>query len=267
MIKNKIAKISFLVGLVAVLAASFCFGLETDDIAALVDEDYFKAVQRELKAASESIYVEMYLAKLEEKTEGYVFRLADELTKAYQRGIEVKIILEDAPWHEMNKNFYDFLAKEGIDVTFDAPNKVLHSKVVVIDAQKTIIGSHNWSYYALRLNHEAGVLIESKEVAQAILDGTYKEDEPDIVILDENNYFRELINGIRRAKESVSCVIFEYELNPKRKFTKTWQLAQEIITASERGVNVRIILDQNFKRQEDRFGREKTIVEKKNLTA
>ena len=42
-----------------------------------------------------------------------------------------------------------------------------HSKIFVIDEYITIIGSTNWTYSALRKNHEASVMIKSKSVAIA----------------------------------------------------------------------------------------------------
>ena len=250
-----------------IIPASDIFSLDVDDVVVLVDEDYFQRVRQELADAKESIYVEMYLAKLEQGADGYVFKLAEELIKAQTRGVEVRVLLEDAPWHDMNKNIYDLLAKEKIDVSFDAQDKVLHSKVVVIDGHKTIIGSHNWSYYGLSLNREAGVLIESKEVAQAILNRTYKEDEPDVAILDEHNYFSELLNAISKAQESIYVAMYDYQYNPARSYEVISLITQELLAAKGRGVDVHIVLDQNFKSQKNRFGKMQTVVEKRNLSA
>lgn len=259
---------SLIIGLVVILATSFCFGIESDDVTVLVDEDYFRVVLNQLHAAKESIYVEMYLVKPEKEGDGYVFKLADGLIKAHKRGVGVKVVLENASWHDMNERIYDLLSKEGIDVRFDTPDKVLHSKVIVIDGEKTIIGSHNWSYYGLRLNHEAGVLIESGEIAQAILNGTYKEREGDVTILNENSYFSELINAIKGARESIYVAMFHYQFNPARRYEATSRVTRELIAAKRRGVDVHIVLDQNFRRQRaSRFGEMESVIEKRNLAA
>jgi phosphatidylserine/phosphatidylglycerophosphate/cardiolipin synthase-like enzyme len=39
---------------------------------------------------------------------------------------------------------------------------------MVVDGQLTLLGSTNWTYYALTTNNETSVLIRSKEVAQAL---------------------------------------------------------------------------------------------------
>ena len=41
---------------------------------------------------------------------------------------------------------------------------------MVVDGQLTLLGSTNWTYYALTNNNEVSVLIRSKELAKAIID-------------------------------------------------------------------------------------------------
>jgi len=100
--------VSFLIILVVILTTSiFCFGLKAEDVAVLVDEVYYERIMKEFKEAEKSIYVEMYMVKLED--DGYVHNMAKELIKAHKRGVAVEVVLEDAEWHDMNKIFYDLL--------------------------------------------------------------------------------------------------------------------------------------------------------------
>jgi phosphatidylserine/phosphatidylglycerophosphate/cardiolipin synthase-like enzyme len=57
-----------------------------------------------------------------------------------------------------------------VDVIFDSPEKTTHAKLMIVDAQMTLLGSTNWTYYALTNNHEASLLIRSKEVAKELTD-------------------------------------------------------------------------------------------------
>jgi phosphatidylserine/phosphatidylglycerophosphate/cardiolipin synthase-like enzyme len=45
----------------------------------------------------------------------------------------------------INAAAVNFLLDAGLKVHVDAARKLLHSKFLVIDADRTIIGSHNWS--------------------------------------------------------------------------------------------------------------------------
>jgi cardiolipin synthase len=57
-----------------------------------------------------------------------------------------------------------------VDVIFDSPQKTTHAKLMIVDEQMTLLGSTNWTYYALTHNHEASLVIRSKEVAKELAD-------------------------------------------------------------------------------------------------
>ena len=67
-------------------------------------------------------------------------------------------------------NAYELLRKNGVTVYYDSDNRVTHSKIVVVDGYITILGSTNWTYSALKKNHEASVLIKSHSVAEVFLE-------------------------------------------------------------------------------------------------
>lgn len=66
-----------------------------------------------------------------------------------------------------NKNFfrvYKFIEKE------EDKMASLHAKTVIVDREKALISSANLSYHGMVSNIEIGVLVESKEKVQQILD-------------------------------------------------------------------------------------------------
>ena len=69
----------------------------------------------------------------------------------------------------INQLAYEALKKGGIDVSYDSPEKITHTKLVVVDECITILGSHNWSTMAIRANNESSVLIKSHKVAREYL--------------------------------------------------------------------------------------------------
>ena len=140
------------------------------------NEKYFKEVLPLIKNAKESIYVIMFLTGYyPEHPESLTNQIFSELIKAKKRGLKVEIILEqsDVPGYsnttEKNLKTARFLSNNGISVYFDSPEKTTHSKLVIIDKKFVIIGSTNWTYYALTKNNETSVIIKSPELAKYFL--------------------------------------------------------------------------------------------------
>ncbi len=154
----------------------------TAQVVPLVDGEYYSAVHTELRRAKKSIRCVMYLAKYNAKfPKGFEAMLLKDLVSAGKRGVQVSVILDgnDRPWEDdgkkqedkKNQSAFDFLAEGGVDVRYDSDDALLHSKLIVIDESVTIVGSTNWTYSALRKNHEASVIIHSPRVARAFLAG------------------------------------------------------------------------------------------------
>jgi cardiolipin synthase len=136
---------------------------------------YLDTVIREIKKARESVTVGMYMFTLRSPGGG-AHRLAQALAEAHRAGIKVEVLLDqniefvDGEAGEgKNGAAYAFLQSQGVPVYFDDGATFAHGKVVVIDGEVVITGSSNWSEAALTRNHEANVLIRSKDVAREAL--------------------------------------------------------------------------------------------------
>ncbi|MDR4503488.1 MAG: phospholipase D-like domain-containing protein [Candidatus Scalindua sp.] len=155
------------------------YSLPADDVILLIDNEYYPEVHQALNKARKSIVCVMFLAKLDPKhSGGDEHQLVLDLINAHKRGVNVQVIFDQNImfWEKGRKKgalerkseyAYDLLATNGVPVFYDGEREVTHSKVLVIDEYITIIGSTNWTYSALRKNHEASVLIKSTSVARA----------------------------------------------------------------------------------------------------
>ncbi len=153
--------------------------LPADDVIPLVDEGYYPAVHEAFTNAKKSILCVMYMAKLDKgHTGGDEYQLVLDLINAHKRGVKVLVIFDQNVkfWEKGKKRdiierkseyAYDLLLHAGVPVFYDSKNRVTHSKVMVVDEYITIVGSANWTYGALRKNHEASVMIKSRDVALA----------------------------------------------------------------------------------------------------
>ena len=155
----------------------FSFSADVEDLSG---NKYFPAVKRALSEAEKSIFMVMYLVRLNPShKESGVYRLVNELIKAHKRGVTVEVILDQnvgftegrGEWQVEGKNSqaFWFLSKAGVKVWYDDAKQYTHSKCLIIDEEKGILGSANWTESGLFRNNEASVLVKSKELAANLL--------------------------------------------------------------------------------------------------
>jgi phosphatidylserine/phosphatidylglycerophosphate/cardiolipin synthase-like enzyme len=68
-----------------------------------------------------------------------------------------------------NQKAYEKLREAGIDVRFDSAERTTHSKILIIDEETVIAGSHNYTFDGLKYNNEASLLLKDKEKAKRLI--------------------------------------------------------------------------------------------------
>lgn len=96
--------------------------------------------------------------------------LADSLIEAYNRGIDIDIIIDDE-WLYSSGSDYEELLTSGIDIRGDNRANLMHHKVMIIDGYVVVTGSYNWSASAEDSNDENIIILKSSSIAQ-----TYQEE-------------------------------------------------------------------------------------------
>ena len=151
------------------------FGLPAEDVQLVTDAQYFQVAKKMIQEAKSLIQVMMFEM-------GYYDRypntptnlLVKELIDAKKRGVKVEVILEVREGRdrttERNRNTGKILSSGGVEVIYDSLLKTTHAKSMVVDGQLALVGSTNWTYYALTNNNEVSIFIRSKEVAKALVD-------------------------------------------------------------------------------------------------
>jgi cardiolipin synthase len=153
--------------------------LPATDVQPIPNRDYVPALLQVLDRAQHTIDIFMYIGRYYPQYPNDAnSRIINALIRARQRGVRVRILLDASSWNTsnslQNKAFGDSLKRAGIEIYYDQPDVTSHDKLIIVDTMWTIVGSTNWSYYALERNNEASVLIESRPVAQSFLE--YFED-------------------------------------------------------------------------------------------
>lgn len=156
--------------LILLLFCSYCYPYPANDVNILTDSEYFPAVNELIKESKKSIYISMYIISYLPRNEhSLISQLLNELANAHKRGIDIKVILDQQKIYSSRNPYNDlayfFLKDAGINVDYDLPTRKLHNKLIVIDENIVVIGSHNWSKFALQENNEVSVVIKSPEVA------------------------------------------------------------------------------------------------------
>jgi len=139
----------------------------------LLDRDYFTALLDGVDRARSEIFLSAYLFRTIENAKGYPEAVLKRLLAATKRGVQVDVVLErNQDTEDLNRNNAETaerLKQGGIRICMDAPDRVTHTKLVVIDRRYVLIGSHNLTQSALKYNHEASVWIESAPLAEEAL--------------------------------------------------------------------------------------------------
>ena len=133
----------------------------------LMGRDYYDVVKQHIASAKDSINIAMYFVIMDDNKDNPVNDLVAEVIKAHQRGVRVKVVLEDGKYKE-NTIAYKKLQSSGVDVHFDTSTRLLHLKAVVIDGRYVFSGSTNWSKAAILDNYEATSFYESLPDAASI---------------------------------------------------------------------------------------------------
>lgn len=110
-----------------------------------------------IRSAQKTLYIEMYVFTDE--------TLASELVDAKKRGVDVRIILESRTDSYNLDKIVKAMQDGGIDVKFASTSfQLTHSKLMVIDGKKALVGSINFSKAAQNKNREAAVVLEGEKV-------------------------------------------------------------------------------------------------------
>jgi len=162
-------------------AAAYAYPAEVENIP---PERYFEVTMNEIRQAESSIRLYMYLVVLPPmETDSVVYRLVNALVEAKERGVDVRVVLDQninwskggafGFWDPSGKNSraYEYLRQRGVSAFFDGETEFTHAKFLVVDRKTVILGSSNWSEKALTRNLEANVLIRSQEFAEELLQG------------------------------------------------------------------------------------------------
>ena len=117
-------------------------------------------IAQEIARAKDSVYVQAYGL-----TSGII---VNQLIQAKNRGVKVQVLLDKSNVSDKWSKMMD-LVNANVSVRIDKVSGIAHNKVIIIDEQKVITGSFNFTNAADKRNAENIIIINNKSVAKEYL--------------------------------------------------------------------------------------------------
>ncbi len=144
--------------------------LPVDGVIPMNNRDYTPTLIKLFNNAQKTIHAVIYqVGYYPDYPEGEPTELQNSLIDAVKRGVKVVLIVDQSSWNPSlsvkNNEYAQYMRKFGVEVYFDMPDITTHAKFIVIDSSITVVGSTNWSFYALAKNDECAVALKSKDIS------------------------------------------------------------------------------------------------------
>lgn len=111
-------------------------------------------------------------AKNEILVQAYSFtsqKIADSLLRAKERGVVVRVMVDKSAI-KTRGSMLGLLVQNQLDVFYDKVSGLAHNKTMVIDQNKVITGSYNFTNAADNRNSENLLIIDNKSLAKKYID-------------------------------------------------------------------------------------------------
>jgi len=134
----------------------------------LFDRSYLPFVERLIKSASERLRLTMFFLRYDEEQRSRVEGLVEALVARHEASVDVQVILDRDREEDVfrsrlvNEAAYRHLREAGVAVRFDSPERVSHSKILVVDRSHCVVGSHNWTGGSLYAYDDTSVYLKSE---------------------------------------------------------------------------------------------------------
>jgi phosphatidylserine/phosphatidylglycerophosphate/cardiolipin synthase-like enzyme len=141
---------------------------------AISDGGYVEQARPLISGANNSIRLVVYGLYISSSyPDSDVNKLVDLMSQAARRGVEVRVILEQANYstsiNKVNQDSARQMQARGIQVRADPLDQITHAKVLLVDDQ-VILGSNNWGYGGFFDYHEVALRTSQAAVVKKLGD-------------------------------------------------------------------------------------------------
>jgi len=134
----------------------------------ILDNQFLGIANALIQEAKDEICIATFKLEINDRPRGRrLTEFFDKLIERIKQGIKVRVLFN---WHEdrrsvakTNEYACRTLKNAGADVRYLQANRCCHAKIILIDKQKAVIGSHNLSVRSVDNNFEISYLVPDPE--------------------------------------------------------------------------------------------------------
>ena len=218
----------------------------------VVNRDYLPTLLDMIDNANKEILISHF----EWHYDPVIAKIQGRLARAIKRGVKVRVLIEDSL--DFNRDSIRYLENLNINVKLDSERTTLHSKLIIVDGNKVLIGSTNLSYMSIENNNETNMFIEGEIPAEYFV-GFFQSlwDAPDVslrlkpfisgnVSAFTNRQYVKMVKPLQdSAKKRIYVLMYVMKYYPDNPNSETNLMIKSLISASKRGVDVRVVLDNS----------------------
>ena len=140
------------------------------DVFPIINSDYIPYIISLIDSAQSTIDILMFSAKYYRGKRGNsVNAFWHSLRRAASRGVSIRVLLNANFYMGGNKQDNIFIVQSfrgpNFHTALSGKSTRLHSKLVIVDDQHVVLGSHNTSQRAFRANFETSIAVKSQPLA------------------------------------------------------------------------------------------------------
>ena len=215
-----------------------------------MNREYLPAVLDLINAATNTIE----FLQLEMHDDRAVQAIEAALAAAVKRGVRVRGLLDDGV--DFNAAAVERLLALGAVAKLDAPVKMTHSKLGIVDGQVVLLGSTNWTGKSMGNNNETNVRLDDPVLAETFtryVAAVWADSaaEPELPAVESGavktivnrQYFPEVMALFNSATQRIRVVMYGINYSPKYAGSQVNQLVEALAAARARGVDVAVAID------------------------
>jgi len=134
----------------------------------VIDNQFLSVARSLIEQAKKEICISSFKLEISDKPRGRKLKeFFASLIERKKAGVKVRVLFN---WHDDRRsvartNYYasEFLKNAGVETRYLDSNRCCHAKMLIIDRDKALVGSHNLSIRSCENNFEVSYLIPDTE--------------------------------------------------------------------------------------------------------